>query len=265
MAIFISMEERHLLMSPVQKSMLPPKMNPNPVIFLLEDCPATALIIERAVMKEMPEVRIVWARGLKEATARAEGFHIDLFLVDIWLPDGNGFDFLWKMGIQHPDAGAIVMTASPLPEHEMHSAALGVLHFLEKPVKIRPLIDLLRAALQTTGEDKETNDFRATLEKVTPADILQLKCLTRANTIVEFYSEEQTGWIRFEDGEVTDASTGALGGVEAFYEIVGWKRGQVTERPCVGFPKRTIDTPWHNLLMDAAHRLDERRGASAIS
>ena len=66
----------------------------HPIIFLVEDCPNTAVIVERAVMNEMPEVRLLWARNIQEATARAEGLRIALFLVDIALPDGNG---RWRM------------------------------------------------------------------------------------------------------------------------------------------------------------------------
>jgi CheY-like chemotaxis protein len=211
------------------------------------------------VMHEMPDVRILWARNLAEATARAEGLEIDLFLVDIGLPDGNGLDFLWKMAVEHPSARAIVMTASPLPEHQALTAALGVLHFLEKPVKLRALLDHLRAALDQVTVGDQKRDFHATLKNVTPADILQLKCLTGSTTIVEFLSDEKVGRIRFEDGEIVDASSGTLSGVDAVYEIVGWTRGHVIEHPCVGFPQRTINCPWHSLLMDAAQRLDERR------
>ena len=234
----------------------------HPIIFLVEDCPDTALLIERGVLHEMPDVRILWARSLAEATARAPGLAIDLFLVDISLPDGNGFDFLWQMAIEHPAARFIVMTAFPLPEHRAHSEALGVLHFLEKPIQFRPIIDHLRAALGKECEG-EGSDFRATLRNVTPADILQFKCLTNATTVVEFFSGENIGWIRFEDGEITDAATGQLRGVEAIHEIFAWKTGQVSERPCVGFFERTIYTPWHSLLMEAAHLLDERCTVSA--
>ena len=234
----------------------------HPVLFLLEDCPTTALIIERTVMLEMPDVRILWARNVADAEARVRGLSIDLFLVDISLPDGNGFEFLWKMAVEYPSASALVMTATPLPEHQAHIVALGVLHFLEKPIRPPTLIEKLRAALNRTpgGENK---DFRAALENVTPADIVQLKCLSNATTVLEFLSNEQIGRIRFEDGEITDATAGELQGVEAIYEILGWKCGQVTEHPCVGFPKRTIECSWQSLLMDAAHRIDERRSINA--
>jgi len=234
----------------------------HPIIFFVEDCANLALLVERAVMHEMPDVRILWARTVAEATARVAGLRIDLFLVDIWLPDGNGLDFLWQMATDHPSARAIVMTGSPRPEHRLHTMALGALHFLEKPVNLGALIEYLRDALHQASGAGERSDFRATLENVTPVDILQLKCLTGATTIVEFLSDDLVGRVRFEDGEIVDASSGTLTGVEAIYEIVGWKRGQVTEHPSVGFFEPTIQTPWHNLLMDAAHHLDERRTAA---
>jgi DNA-binding response OmpR family regulator len=234
----------------------------HPILFLLEDCPTTALIVERTVMLEMPDVRVLWARNLAEAQARAQGLSVDLFLVDISLPDGNGFEFLWKMAVEHPTAGAFVMTASPLPEHQAHIAALGVLHFLEKPLKPHVLIEKLRGAFNRAATD-ESKDFRAALKNVTPADIIQLKCLSNATTILEFLSGQKVGRIRFEDGEITDANFGEVQGVDAFYEILGWQRGQVTEHPCVGFPKRTIEGSWQSLLMDAAQRLDERGSMAA--
>jgi DNA-binding response OmpR family regulator len=235
----------------------------HPIIFLLEDCPTTGLLIERAVMHEMPNVRLMWALSVQEATVRAEGLQIDLFIVDINLPDGNGLDFMWKMAIEHPLARAIVMTASPLPEHPALTTALGVLHFLEKPLRIPAFIAQLRSALDMVSVDDGKGDFQAILKNVTPADILQLKCLTNSTTIVEFISEQLVGRVRFEDGQIVDATTGTLQGVEAVYEIIGWKRGQVIEHPCVGFTKRTIECSWQTLLMDAAHRLDERSSAAA--
>ncbi len=234
----------------------------SPIILLLEDCPVTALLVERTVMHELPHVRLLWARTVAEAVARADGLDIDLFLLDILLPDGSGLDFLWQMTPLHPAARAMVMTATPLPEYEVHSAALGVLHFFEKPLKLPILLDRIRQALDsssTTGADAE---FSATLQNVTPADIIQLKCLLRATTVIEFHSDGTTGRIRFQAGEVTDASVGAMHGPAAFHAIVGWKCGRVTEQPCTGPAERTIDSPWQTLLMEAAQSLDESRAAA---
>ena len=238
-------------------------MNPkHPIVFLLEDCPVTALLVERAVMNELPHVRILWARTVAEAAARADGLSIDLFLVDISLPDGSGLDFLWQMASLHPAARAMVMTATPLPEYEAHSAALGVLHFFEKPLKLPILLGHLRQALDSTATTGADSEFSATLQNVTPADVLQLKCLMRATTIIEFHSDGVTGRIRFEAGEITDASVGAMHGPAAFTAIVGWKSGRVSEQPCTGPGERTIHGSWQTLLMEAAQSLDESRAVA---
>ena len=213
-------------------------------------------------MNELPHIRLLWARNVAEATARAEGLSIDLFLVDIQLPDGSGLDFLWQMTAAHPTARAIVMTATPLPEYEVHSAALGALHFLEKPLQIPRLLGHVREALDATATTGADADFSATLQNVTPADILQLKCLMRATTVIEFHSDGTLGRIRFEAGEITDASAGPLRGVEALSAIVGWKGGQVSEQPCAGPGVRTIHGSWQTLLMEAAQRLDESRAVA---
>ena len=238
-------------------------MNPkHPIIFLLEDCPVTALLVERAVMNELPHVRLLWARSVAEATARADGLSIDLFLVDVQLPDGSGLDFLWQMAPLHPAARAMVMTATPLPEYEVHSAALGVLHFFEKPLQIPVLLGHLRQALGATATTGADAEFSATLQNVTPADVLQLKSLMRATTIIEFHSDGVVGRIRFELGEITDASVGDLRGADAFAAIVGWKCGRVSEQPCTGPGERTIYGSWQTLIMEAAQRLDEGRAVA---
>lgn len=233
-------------------------MNPkNPIVLLLEDCPVTALLVERAVMKELPEVRLLWARTVAEAVARAEDLTIDLFLVDITLPDGSGLDFLWKMTPLHPDARAMVMTATPLPEYEAHSAALGALNFFEKPLKLPIFLGHLRRALTSTPGTGDEADFSATLSNVTPVDVLQLKCLTSASTVIEVHSAGMTGQIRVEAGEITDASVGAMHGFACLTAIIGWKSGRVTELPASTPGERTIFGSWQALLMEAAQLLDE--------
>jgi DNA-binding response OmpR family regulator len=235
-------------------------MNPDhAIILLLEDCPVTGTIIERAVLTGLPGCRLLWARGVDEATARGAGLPIELFLIDIGLPDGSGLDFLYNMSSEHPSARAIVMTATPLPEYQMRSAALGVLHFLEKPLNMPTLLDAMRIALSAEQATGGNGDFRATLRNLTPVDILQLKCLTGATTVIEFQSDTQTGRVHFQNGEMVHAEVGTLKGVNAVNEIVAWKGGRVSELPGLPMGDATIACPWQTLLMNATQQLDEAR------
>jgi CheY-like chemotaxis protein len=229
----------------------------NPIVLLVEDCPVTAMLIERSVMNELPACRLLWARTVDEASQRAASLPVELFIVDIGLPDGSGLDFLWNMSVNHPVARAIVMTATPRAEHQMNSAALGVLHFLEKPLTMPSLLAKVRAALSSQTLSEAREEFRAMLKNVTPGDILQLKCLTAATTVVEFCSQAQVGWVRFEAGEIVDAEVGELRGEDALFQIVNWQRGNVAERPATEALKRTIHRSCESILMEAAQRRDE--------
>jgi DNA-binding response OmpR family regulator len=229
----------------------------NPIVLLLEDCPVTGLLIERAILHALPTCRLVWARGIEDATRRIASIPVELFLVDIGLPDGSGLDFLVAMSEAHPSARAIVMTASPLPEYQMNSAALGVLNFLQKPVNMTALLDQMRTALDTEQMDCADEDFSATLKNVTPVDILQLKCLSGDTTVIEFRSGTQAGFVHFQNGEIVHAQIGTLKGPTAINEIISWKRGKVVEHANSRTVEKSIHCSWQTLLMNAAQRLDE--------
>jgi CheY-like chemotaxis protein len=230
----------------------------HPILVLLEDCPVSAMLVERVILNELPACRVLWARCVDEAKKRVDGLPVDLFIVDIGLPDGSGLDFLWAATETHPAAKAIVITATALPEYQANSAALGALEFLEKPLNLKQLVNLAGKALEAETLNGTDIEFRATLENVTPVDILQLKCLTGSTTVVEFRSSGKLGRVRFQAGEIIDAEALGLRGAEAVFEIIQWKRGQVSEHPAVGTPERTIGCSWQTLLMEAAQRLDEQ-------
>ncbi len=230
----------------------------NPIVILLEDCPVTGLLIERSIFQSIPSCRLIWARSIEDAKRRVTGIPVELFVVDIGLPDGCGLDFLVEMSESHPSARAMVMTASPLPEYQVNSAALGVLHFIQKPVQPTELIAQLRVALDAEPAGRVDEDFSATLRNVTPMDVLQFKCLAGDSTVIEFRSRTHSGVIHLERGEIVHAQTGDLKGIKALNQIISWKRGKVTELPVPPGAERTIHCSWQTLLMDAAQCLDER-------
>lgn len=237
----------------------------NPIILLLEDCPTTALLVEHAVLHELSSCRLIWARTVREARKRSAGLPISVFLVDIVLPDGSGLEFLEHATVAHPSAAAIVITSTPLADHRVMAAALGALSFIEKPFEITTLLDQIRNALGSHSAAVVSRDFRATLDNVTPLDILQLKCLSAASTVIAFRSNLKEGHIRLHKGEVVDAKAGAFRGVDAVREIIGWPHGRVDEHVEIGDFERTIHCSWQTLLMEAAQAVDEQNVEAALA
>ncbi|HEX8312692.1 MAG TPA: DUF4388 domain-containing protein [Chthoniobacteraceae bacterium] len=232
-------------------------------ILVLEDCPVTSLTIERAIESTLPHLRTVRARTVEEAQLLACDLAIDLFLVDVQLPDGSGLDFLCDIATIHPGARAIVMTAAPLPEYREESDRIGALRFFEKPLDLTVLMEAIRTALDPTAEikrdEEEVDDssFCATLNKLTPVDIIQIKCLSRSTAVIEFQSDEHRGRVHFLQGEIVHAEAADLVGIDAFNRIVGWHHGRVVEVANARTSRQTIVTNWQILLMNAAQIVDE--------
>jgi DNA-binding NarL/FixJ family response regulator len=232
-------------------------MQEQPIVLILEDSPVTAFVLEQAILVHLPQCRPIWARNLEEARLRTASIPVDVFVVDIGLPDGSGLDFLWEMSAVHPNARALVMTGTPLPEHYAQSAALGALHVVEKPVTGPVIVEILQEALASSTTDA-SQAFQATLLDLTPLDLIQLKCLARATSMMQFTTWNQRGQLHFQDGEIIHAQVGDLTGVAALQEIFSWRRGNVRESAADPNVVATIECPWQSLLMQVAQAADEK-------
>jgi DNA-binding response OmpR family regulator len=233
-------------------------MQEHPIVLVLEDSPITAFVLEQAILIHLPQCRPIWARDLEEARLRTASIAVDIFVVDVGLPDGSGLDFLWEMSAIHPNARALVMTGTPLPEHYAQSAALGALRVVEKPVTGPVIVSMLQEALDSS-HSTQSEAFHATLWDLTPLDLIQLKCLARATSLITFTTVQQRGSLHFRDGEIIHAQVGELSGVAALQEIFSWRKGNVRELAPDLSVGATIDCPWQSLLMQVAQAADEHR------
>jgi CheY-like chemotaxis protein len=231
-------------------------MQAHPIILILEDCLVTAVTLERTILTHLPACRPIIARNLQEARLRATGISVDIFILDVVVPDGSGLDFLWEMATVQPQAQAIVITSNPLPEYQVQSAALGALQFLEKPVSSQVFLQFLTQAFAATNTSQA---FHATLMDLTPLDIIQLKCLSGATTAMEFASGGRLGQLYFRGGNIVHAELEGEVGVTALREIFSWSKGTAREFPPEPEVETTIKGSWQSLVMEVAQAVDERR------
>lgn len=233
---------------------------PSPTVLLLEDDPLTLELLARQLATRLPKATILTARTVAEAQHQLAEGPIDFFLLDVVVPDGSGIDFLCHVQTSQPDALVVMMTAQPLGEYRAAAEHLGVLRFLEKPVPMDEIAGLIQAGLQAAREAAAgASKFAATLTHLTTLDIIQLKCLASATTALDFvHVNGARGRLFFEGGNVVHAETESGSGEAAFGEIVSWNSGRVEELPNATRPSRTITSAWQGLLLNTAHRLDER-------
>jgi CheY-like chemotaxis protein len=72
---------------------------------------------------------------------------IDLILMDLRLPDINGFDLVRKIKSVRKDIVIIAQTASVTEEDRLRSFKVGCSDFISKPIAREKLIEVLRKYL----------------------------------------------------------------------------------------------------------------------
>jgi CheY-like chemotaxis protein len=123
------------------------------VVLLVEDEePNRALlraVFERASRDRLRGVSLLEAADLATARLLLATRHIDLVLLDVRLPDGNGLSLIpanGAEGVIHP--AFVVLSASVLPSERAAAIASGAAGFLAKPYRPAELVDTIAAVLK---------------------------------------------------------------------------------------------------------------------
>ncbi|MEO8439238.1 MAG: response regulator [Spartobacteria bacterium] len=188
-----------------------------------------------------------------------------LFVLDVDASYDLAQEFIYDLRTSHPDARAIVLTAIHFTAQREQVAGLGAIHFLEKPFPRADFMTLAEALL-APADKSEGERFQGTLSDLHIADIIQLKCISGATSMLEFTGPRgEKARVYFENGQVRHATTPGNEGLAAFNEIVEWKGGVISEVPApIGTP-HTIELDWQVLLMEAVRNIDESRSSAAVT
>ncbi len=209
-----------------------------------------------------PGTRARVARSLGEAQHLVVDQKPLLFVLDVDATYDMAQEFIYDLRTSHPNARAIILTAIHFTAHREQIAGLNAIHYLEKPFPRPDFITLVEALLAPAGE--EAARFQGTLSDLHVADIIQLKCISGATSMLEFTGPRgEKARVYLEQGQVRHATTGDKEGLAAFNQIVDWQGGKISEVPVPHGIPRTIDVDWQVLLIEAARKMDESRGARA--
>lgn len=119
-----------------------------PVVLLVEDDE----LVSRSVgtLLERNQCRVVCAADGREALELVDRFEFDLVLLDLMLPEVNGFQFL--RALRHTGQQAVpvvVITSRTDPVNHFWARRLGAVEYLEKPVDGNYLMEVVDRCLRT--------------------------------------------------------------------------------------------------------------------
>ena len=230
-------------------------------VLILEPDEKVASEIISALVEAMPGTKHAVARSLGEAKDLLVGQKPALFVLDVDATYDLGQEFLYDLRTSHPNARAIILTAIHFSAQREQVAGLGAIHFLEKPFPRDDFITLVEALLSPASQAAGER-FQGTLSDLHIADIIQLKCISGATSMLEFTGPRgEKARVYFENGQVRHATAPGKKGRAAFDEIVEWKGGHISEVPVPSGTPRTINLEWQVLLMEAVRKIDEASSA----
>jgi DNA-binding NarL/FixJ family response regulator len=105
----------------------------NPIRVLIADDHALVRAGIRALVERIDGVVVVGEAGKgSEALELVRQFNPDLLLLDITMPDGNGFDVLDQITKKHPEIRVIVLTVHEAGEYAIRALREGAAGYLPK-------------------------------------------------------------------------------------------------------------------------------------
>lgn len=90
---------------------------------------------------------------------------IDLALVDLNLPDGDGIELMSHLKSVHPACEVIILTGHGTIETAIRATQKGAFHFITKPFNMEELLSLTEKALNHKKLQQENHQLRTELHK----------------------------------------------------------------------------------------------------
>jgi two-component system OmpR family response regulator len=135
-----------------------------------------------------------------QALSAVASFHPHLIVLDVMLPDMEGFDVAQRLGAQHARVPIIYLTARDATEDKIRGLSLGGDDYVTKPFSLEELVARIRSILRRTGE-AEPESSRLVFEDLTATEYRLLsylmlnprRVLTRAQLLEHVWDYDFNG------------------------------------------------------------------------
>ena len=111
----------------------------NPKILIAEDVESNYLYLN-AVLSKI-KAKIFWAKNGKEAVDIFKKEKLDLILMDLQMPEMNGYEATRIIKAEKPDLPIIAQTAFAMSDDREKALEAGCDDYLAKPIKSKDLLN----------------------------------------------------------------------------------------------------------------------------
>lgn len=122
-------------------------------VLLVEDDMSLGQTLHERLSKDYD---VVWESSFKQSWERfSKDKNFDLVLLDVGLPDGNGFDLAERIKAHSPQTLFLFLTAQADAESRLKGFELGAEEFIPKPFHLKELLIRVKHVLEAHSVSRE--------------------------------------------------------------------------------------------------------------
>jgi two-component system, OmpR family, response regulator len=128
-------------------------------ILVVDDEPNITDLVATTLRYEGFEVAV--AGNGRDALSMVTSFHPDIVVLDVMLPDVDGFEVRTRLGERGEDVPVLFLTARDAPEDKVRGLTIGGDDYVTKPFSLEELVARIRAILRRISKgDRQAGVMR---------------------------------------------------------------------------------------------------------
>jgi len=196
------------------------------------------------------DFEVVTSENGAKAIAALSSTPIDFVVTDLNMPVLDGFELLAHMSRHHPKMPVIVMSATVTTDIAERLDRFGVTQFVEKPFKAQDLAYLICNELKFGSS--------GALHGITLPSFLHLIEASKKTCTLTVATDGESGQLYLRKGELVDAESGPLSGLEAAYHMISWDHAEIDIAQRCGRRIKTIHGAMNSILLEGCRLKDEK-------
>lgn len=226
------------------------------LLFVDDDTSFLSLIEKVFRLWSKGMLEIVKVAKVEEVVPALECQRVHLLVIDTYTPGKDGVKFLRTLHKLFPSIPKAVLTENYSTAVRDECMDNGALRCLEKPRTMEAMERIFKVFEEMANSHTE-GGFFGTVRVASLLEILQLECLNRSTSVLEFVSGRFNGKVFIENGAIVHAEAGPFSGPDALSNLIALKGGDFKLAPFSEPLERSITANWEVLLMEAAQSRDE--------
>jgi len=127
-------------------------------ILIIDDEPGIRTVLSDIIRDE--NHKVLTAGDGFEGLSILKEHSVDLIILDVWLPNMGGIDVLKEIKKKYPNIEVIMISGHANIDIAVKAVKLGAFDFLEKPLSLDKIINLIKNALKLEELKRENTDLK---------------------------------------------------------------------------------------------------------